>query len=80
MINSELDGKFELRECNGNFELKVKVSDLIEKFQTSIEGKVRRDVGFYSKNPVPRFINCFINTYNDGCASALKDNVESKVK
>ena len=80
LASDELNGKFELRECNGNYQLKVKVSDVIERFRLAIEGKVKRDVGFYSKNPTPQFLYCFINTFNDGSLSVLKDTVESRLK
>lgn len=32
LASDEIRGKFEIRECNGNYQLKVKISDLIEKF------------------------------------------------
>ena len=80
LASDELNGKFELRECNGNYQLKVKVSDVIERFRSAIEEKVKRDVGFYSKNPTPHFLYCFNNTFNDGSLSVLKDTVESTLK
>ena len=57
----EIRGKLEIRECSGNYQLKVKVSDLIETFKVAIEQKTWREVTFYSKHPTPSFAYCFIN-------------------
>ena len=78
------EGKIEVRECSGNFQIKVKIGDIVDKVRSALSQKLGKEVWFYSKMHSPTHLYCFMNTHEGGDGdtrlSVLKDGVPTEMR
>ena len=77
-------GKISVRECGGNFPVKVGTGDIVDRFRSALSQKLGKDVMFYSKTRSPTHLYCLINTHHGGDGdrqlSVLKDNIPMEIR
>lgn len=84
IASDEYRGRIDVRDSNGNFQVKVKIGDLVDRVRSALAQKLGKEVGFYSKNQAPTHLYCFLNTRDgpDGekRLSVLQDGIAGEIK